>query len=45
MCTTHVLAIYDLTKTFIVEYDAPGHGIGAILLHERKSPCLRNQPT
>jgi len=32
MCTTHVLAIPNFTKTFIIECDAPGHGLGAFLM-------------
>jgi hypothetical protein len=34
MCTTLVLTTPDLTKTFIVECYAPGHGIGVVLMKE-----------
>jgi hypothetical protein len=34
MCTTFILDIPNFTKTFIVECDALGHGIGAILMQE-----------
>jgi hypothetical protein len=32
MCITPVLVTIDFTKTFIVDYDALGHGISAILM-------------
>ena len=44
MCTTLLLATPDFTKTFIVECDASGHAIGAILMQEGRPLSLeRNQ--
>jgi hypothetical protein len=38
MCTTLVFPTPDFTKTFIVDCDASGHGIGAILMQEGPFP-------
>jgi hypothetical protein len=34
MCTTLVLALLDFTKTFVLECDSLGKGIGVVLMKE-----------
>jgi len=44
MCKALVLATPDFTKTFIVEYDSLGNGIGDFLTQEEKPIAFKSRP-
>jgi hypothetical protein len=43
MCTTHVLALHEFTKTFVHEFDVSGRGIGEVFLQDVSPLAFTNK--
>jgi len=44
MCQSPVIATLDFTKTFIMECDALGNGIGVVLMQDERPTAFESRP-